>query len=277
MDQDALYASALSYAQQTQHTSCAGLQRNLQIGYEAAVKLRQQLRKDGFLTGSELSPETGDAELKSARTEQMQERNPAEPFFRPWVGSRYLENEHRLLILGESHYGDESMDADSTINFTREYTEGTNHRFWTSIMQAVRGQSYWEIDRKEFWADVAFYNYVQEPVAETAGVAPTPTMFAASKEPFSVVLNRLKPKRILILSSRLWNNLASDGIPGPQLAYGGDIRDTLLYHYDGGCAMASWVPHPSYAFSWRQWHPLVSALLASEQPIDNAFQEEKLR
>ena len=190
------------------------------------------------------------------------------PFFSPWVGKEYNANTKRLLILGESHYGPPSMPGNSTILLTREYAEGLwNHRFWTNIMQAVLGKPHCEIDRVEFWNRVAFYNYVQQPVAETAGVAPTPDMFLASKAAFFSVLSELAPTSILVLSKRLWENLPSEGRPGLSISIGDTTRETWLYPIDGGEVLASWIPHPSWGFSWRRWHPLIAAIRAASSNI----------
>jgi hypothetical protein len=192
----------------------------------------------------------------------------SEAFFEPWVGDKYEAAGERLLILGESHYGPPSMPGNSTKALTQEYAEGLwNHRFWTNIMQVVLGQPHWEIDRADFWGIIAFYNYVQQPVAETAGVAPTSEMFSSSKAAFFSVLERLAPKSILVLSKRLWENLPSEGRPGPIIFSREAGRGTWIYPYSGGEALASWIPHPSYGFSWRQWHPWVDALRTASSNI----------
>lgn len=188
----------------------------------------------------------------------------SQPYFEPWIGSNYGANDDRLLILGESHYGPASMPGNSTRELTQEYADGKwNHRFWTNIMQVVSGQPHWEIDRPEFWSRVAFYNYVQQPVVETAGIAPTPEMFTVSEAAFFTVLGSLCPKTILVLSKRLWENLPSAGRQGQNIHCGEIARETWIYSYKEGQALAAWLPHPSYGFSWRHWHPWVLALLAA--------------
>ena len=271
MINDVMYERAVAYVTQENDTSCAGLQRNLHIGYEKAVELRAQMEKNGVFLNLNTPSENVDDSTQTAMDAVV--KSIAAPFFIPWVGADYEASEERLLILGESHYGDESMPGNSTITFTQEYVDGQNHRFWTSIMQGVRGQPYWELDRKEFWKSVAFYNYVQQPVAETAGVAPSAEMFALSKEAFFSVLSQLAPKKILVLSNRLWENMPTDGLPGPLLSYGQDTRETLIYQYDGGKALACWVPHPS-RYSWPQWHPMIKALLGKEFMRDGVTEVE---
>ena len=276
MVNELLYERAVSYVTNENDTSCAGLQRNLDVGYEKAVELRAQMEKSGlFLTlDTPADNLSGNIDESTQTAMDVVVKSIVAPFFTPWVGADYEVSEERLLILGESHYGDESMPGNSTITFTQEYVDGQNHRFWTSIMQVVRGQPYWELDRKEFWHSVAFYNYVQQPVAETAGVAPTTEMFSSSRDAFLSVLNQLAPQKILVLSNRLWQNMPTGSLPGPHLSYGEETRETLLYQYKGGEALACWVPHPSYGFSWSQWHPMIKALLDKEFVQDGVTKEK---
>ncbi|MDA8090569.1 MAG: hypothetical protein M0Z61_10195 [Nitrospiraceae bacterium] len=178
-------------------------------------------------------------------------------YFKPWVGRNYGKtNGIRLLILGESHYGPKESKSDFTQQLTKAYVNHEwNHRFWTNIMQVIDGRKYWEIDRDVFWSEVAFYNYIQEPVAETAGVAPSPDMWAIAEEPFLEVLPLLKPTHIVVLSKRLWKNMTSKGERGDDLSVNKVERETRLFPYEGGFARATWLPHPSYGFSANEWHP----------------------
>jgi len=195
-------------------------------------------------------------------------------FFEPWKGSEYEHSRPRLLILGESHYGDISSDPDATRSLTAEYVDNKwSHRFWTNIMQVVAGAPKHEIDRSEFWNSVALYNYVQGSAGPTAGQAPPKELWASSEQAFFSVLERLQPERVLVLSRRLWRNMSSQGASGAELVVGGTAHETWIYDYRGGTAIASWVPHPSYGFSWRRWHPVVAALLGS----NNSFKPMPLR
>lgn len=182
-------------------------------------------------------------------------------YFKPWVGSQFSRENPKLLILGESHYADRKPSPRFTIELTREYANGEwNHRFWTQIMQAVSGKAHWEVDRKEFWERYAFYNYIQSVVADSAGVGPTQEMIQEARIPFFQVLDNLRPDHILVLSKRLWDALPSDGQQGNPLRIGEEERETWIYPFSGGQAIASWLPHPSYGFSAPQWHPWIKEL-----------------
>lgn len=192
----------------------------------------------------------------------------AKPYFLPWRGNHYDNSPQRLLILGESHYSEENLRPDATIEFLRQYTTGEwRHRYWTNIMQTVSGKPHSAIDRAAFYDGVAFYNYVQQTVASGPNIAPKSEMFTSSEPAFFSVLNELKPKNILVLSTRLWANLPSVGRPGPSLQYDGKSRDSWLYRHQDGEALASWIPHPSRFFRWQRWAPLASALLATQNDM----------
>ena len=123
-------------------------------------------------------------------------------------------------------------------------------------MQVVDGRRYWEIPRREFWDSVAFYNYVQEPVATSAGVAPTPAMYRQSDIAFSAVISDLAPTHILVVSRRLWESMVqSENANTTELA--GQVRDIRTYQQ----SLATWIPHPSRFFSVKKWHPIVRAYL----------------
>lgn len=186
------------------------------------------------------------------------------PFYKPWKGDAYRSSSPQLLILGESHYGAGAEDGNATIQLTERYVRGDmNHAFWTNTMNAVQGKSASIEQRKTFWQSVAFYNFVQETAGASAGIAPTKPMFDASVESFFSVLDDLKPQAILVLSTRLWNNLPGTGHrskQGPPLERRNESRKTWIYSHAGGQALATWVPHPSRYFSWQRWHPWIDAL-----------------
>ena len=138
-------------------------------------------------------------------------------YFKPWVGKNYSKQPIKLLILGESHYADRKPSPTFTIDLTREYSNGEwKHRFWTQIMQVVSGKPHWKIDKEDFWNKYAFYIYIQDIVAESAGISPSQEMIKAAYTPFFEVLTALKPSHILVLSKRLWESLPNEGTEGTE-------------------------------------------------------------
>lgn len=188
-----------------------------------------------------------------------------ELLFKPWIGDRYGEQSPRLLLLGESHYGEGADQADATIKLTRQFVEGDmNHRFWTSTMKIVEGPDC-PMDRGEFWNGVAFYNYVQQSVGANAGDRPTPKQFRDSEAAFFQVLDDVKPDAILVLGTELWDKMPNEGErskPGRPLVVAEEEHKSWIYTYEGGQALTTWVPHPSRHFSWHS-HEVAKALLAA--------------
>ena len=150
--------------------------------------------------------------------------------FHPWVGSHYGSRENRfgvrLLVLGESHYNDTVNEGDQDPEWIqyrnshggeRVFTQfvvckwGQNQRasFFTIIAKVLSGSANWIDDdaRSEIWKHVAFYNYVSNYVPWYQGndrpERPTRELWQASKAPFEIVLQSLKPDAVLMLGKEL--------------------------------------------------------------------------
>ncbi|ELI8386426.1 hypothetical protein ACA503_001243 [Yersinia enterocolitica] len=132
--------------------------------------------------------------------------------FPPFVGDKYYDSCYgiRVMVLGESHYGDGS---DSVCNFTqyvvKEHALKAGQAFFSKLTNLLRGHIDYptEEERIEIWKHVAFYNYIQEFVGEGARIAPTPEMWKAAYVPFLEVVKQLEPNVILVLGSRLWDEV----------------------------------------------------------------------
>ena len=132
--------------------------------------------------------------------------------FLPFVGEKYYNSRYgvRVLVLGESHYGSEEDNcADFTQRVIRDLAYRPGFAFFSKLTNVLRGRTDWPSDeeRRETWQHVAFYNFVQEFVAAESRVAPTEAMWRAAQAPFLNVVRELKPDVILVLGSRLWNNV----------------------------------------------------------------------
>ena len=130
--------------------------------------------------------------------------------FKPWIGEQYCSQNPKLLILGESHYLKEhEVNADFTINVIREFGLRENNkklRFFTTITKILSGQPYELLSdekSKEFWNNVAFYNFIQSSVGTEARIRPTKEMWQNSLDAFESVMNELKPDIIVILGKEL--------------------------------------------------------------------------
>lgn len=169
--------------------------------------------------------------------------------FAPWIGANYWSEGLagvRVLILGESHYGDADTERSSfTTEIVREWGQEKRLRFFTMIQKLLLGHGPgWISDeaRAEFWEQVAFYNFVQAFVGTEPRTRPTREMWDAARMPFLATLAELQPQVLVVLGLELATNL-------PQ------VPPSIFV-----CK----VPHPSSnGFSYQQWHPDVLSALQS--------------
>ncbi len=184
----------------------------------------------------------------------------------PWVGVNFGARsvfKAGVLLVGESHYKkSKTWEADTmppsfTIEYIRDSFEA--HQFAKNTADLFSFES----RRSEFWENVAFYNFVQYPLA-TSKDRPTPQMWREGKATFERVLKVLQPDLILVLSATVWGKTPEfAGRHGEPitLADGGIKR---VWHYplkDGRTALASSINHPSdWGWSAARWKPVVQEI-----------------
>jgi hypothetical protein len=164
--------------------------------------------------------------------------------------------------LGESHYNDwdgepHVLDQDSTRCCVKDAVNRVGGaRFWPIVEQALLNQERvdgWAPRGQDVWHEGAFYNFVQSPV-KTANTPPTKKQFEDSAAPYLGLLEELRPERVIVCGKRLWSRM-----PETDLFLRDDVQAYCLQ--DGTPVWCLAIRHPSRAFNWRQWHPLISAFL----------------
>lgn len=134
--------------------------------------------------------------------------------FEPWVGSKYCSeglSGVRILILGESHYGDIGEERSSfTVEVVRTRGQEKRDAFFTKVQKLVAGLAAgdWVSDqqRSEFWEQVAFYNFVQS-FCSGPRCRPTAEMWAAAVAPFLETVRELRPQILVVLGRELESHL----------------------------------------------------------------------
>ena len=168
--------------------------------------------------------------------------------FDPWVGAQYWTvglGGVRVLILGESHYGDIGAEsATFTTEVVREWAQDKRHRFFTVTQKLVAGigTDEWVTDeeRAAFWEQVAFYNFVQAFPGPEPRYRPTQEMWAAASPAFLATLAELKPQVVVILGIELQGYL-------PEVPNGIHL---------------CFAQHPSSrGFQYGQWQPAIQAAI----------------
>ena len=209
--------------------------------------------------------------------------------FDPWVGAGYgspndLGLPSRLLILGESHYGSpEKYRRSLTTEVIEDQWSGHPHRYFTAVQKSVLGSSQ-EVDAKDFWQCVAFYNFIQRLVGEKPEARPTPHMWKEAAAPFRETLNHLGPTHVIATGFDLWNK----GLPGDEDFWSDAPEDEVAtirkfvpgpfktdelerkgwlgrYRHGSGKCLVINVLHPSSrgrrVFRPEQWHPVIRDFL----------------
>ena len=191
-------------------------------------------------------------------------------FFQPWVGETFAGGAVdgvRLLVVGESHYGDVSDVPDLrtlTKVVIRNHIDRPRERLFGRIEQLVgNGPLPDRAARVAFWNRIAFYNFVQE-VLPQLGDRPTVKQWSEARSPFLSVLRTLRPQAVLVLGKVMWDSLSvpplfeSRSIDVAGAPYLFRWRITRDYS-----TIATWANHPSGSrgFKMATWRPHVLALL----------------
>ena len=185
----------------------------------------------------------------------------------PWIGSRYRSVKTRLLIVGESHYGEpDEVISRSTSTVVDKWKSGEwSIRYLVAAGRLVSGLSAWELDRDTVLEEVAWYNFVQVGM-ETLSHRPTALHLKEATGAFLEVIADLDPTHIIVTGVLVWRNL-------PPFIDG--TREVLLddkqlevgeYVTPSGRAVAIGIPHLSRGFSPPVWHGVVREFLLPGRP-----------
>lgn len=184
--------------------------------------------------------------------------------FEPFVGRLYRGGVVRLLLVGESHYGELQAGEDPREG-TRTVMKKWQAREWairylTIGARIITGLRAWEIDRHAAYADVAFYNFVQV-IMPTVRHRPTWEQAKGSWDAFREVLDQCDPTHVVATGPGfLWSNMPpSDGRAG-EGSFGHEVLPRRAYRTPSGFADAVVIPHLSRASAPR-WHGPVRAFL----------------
>jgi hypothetical protein len=187
--------------------------------------------------------------------------------FRPWVGSLYGRTDSRLLMVGESHYGEpDEHPTEATTTVVEKWRAGEwNLRYLTTAACLLTGLPSWQIDRRAALENIAFYNFVQisMPFIE---MRPTEAQVRASWDAFREVLDVLSPTHILATGQKLlWENMPPFDRGESRFCVGDKDMEVGEYATPNGFALASVIPHLSRYFSAPKWRSAVQAFLALDK------------
>ena len=201
--------------------------------------------------------------------------------FQPYVPENYysFDNKYgKLLILGESYYfGEDDADCiDETESQESKGNTSTNEVATEILKQFLYknqdipfyrniGLLFNPEDKYEIWHNVAFANVIQDSMVYPED-QPTDEQFATATNAIWLLINNLKPNRILVCSQRIWK----DWFPEEDCQKIGCIQagkrksNIWRYFYSGGFCDAIAINHPSKYFPRKQFEPLVKKFIKGD-------------
>ena len=165
---------------------------------------------------------------------------------RVWIGPHF--DHHRILVLGESWYGDYEGDLVTDAGYITAYLANDQiDRMYTKMANATG------LGKERFWKSVAFTNFVQR-VGATLDCRPNPQHYREAQDRLRRLLTELKPNGVWVLGTE-------------QGAY----SEPVVLAAGIACAVS---PHPTRrgvtnAWLGEGWHALVGAL-STPRSITNA-------
>ncbi|WP_026956944.1 hypothetical protein [Algoriphagus vanfongensis] len=200
----------------------------------------------------------------------------------PWVGSQFdsLDTQNKLLIVGESHYHDntpESIEIHNSPTFTREVIEELAIERWyygTKIFPNLHRALFRndDFDSSTFWNLVSFYNFIQRPMETNKG-RPSYEDFYSGWFPFLEIMKLLKPKTCLFIGTSAANLLANalqeteystEGVKWEDYISNAYAKTATVRHSEGTETQLIFIRHTSQIFSWAKWNEYLQKKMPHE-------------
>ena len=161
--------------------------------------------------------------------------------FQPWIGPNWEKSKYgKLLLLGESHYlnGDKDTSNLTTLVVKEAVSEkkGMNTAFfWTT--ELIFGCK----EPGQLWNNVAYANLIQNGLPK-AQSQPQQKDRATINPSFKLLLDNLKPKKVIVLSKRMWTIWLTEE-SGKCISFinvNDKKSEVWEYEYDKGKLFSNW-------------------------------------
>lgn len=198
--------------------------------------------------------------------------------FQPYVGPAYAQSFVRLLILGESHYGEPHPNPAEATRYVVQMWLSRQWaiRYLTVAGRVLTGLEAWQVDREQTFSTLAFYNFIQTMMPNIA-VRPTPAQAIASHEAFREVLASLDPTHVLATGRRfLWNNMPAAEEPECEVFLGRMMLPYREYRTPSGTAKVVALPHLSRASANLLRAPVAEFLLLDPLSCKSALEHDRI-
>lgn len=209
----------------------------------------------------------------------------------PWVGECFhsVQPDKKLLIVGESHYHDNtiaSIEKHNLPTFTREVIEELAIERWyygTKIFPNFHRSMFRndDFDSWTFWNLVSYYNFVQRPMDTNKG-RPSYDDFYSGWIPFLEIVKLLKPRICLFIGTSAANSLVhalqntdytTDGVIWEDYISNAYAKTATIKDKEGNTTQLIFIRHTSQMFSWSKWN----AYLQKKIPNELSWFEEQLK
>ena len=186
----------------------------------------------------------------------------------PWIGIKYFScpPKYKLLIVGESHYHDnssESIEKHNKESFTQEVVQDLavnrnyyNTKMFKNLHLALCDHDDFQSDK--LWELISFYNFIQRPMV-TNKERPSKEDHLKAWAVFFELIDKLKPAKVLFIGVEASNYLSlyrrdikvtketKIGTTSPRSA-----KIDVAYQEDP--LELYFIKHTSQYFSSEKWH-----------------------
>lgn len=199
----------------------------------------------------------------------------------PWIGSDFLTNNRRLLIVGESHYAQgetledykKDLERQSYPDFSRKLIQETQiqdlykYRLLDNFWKALFDKS---PNKEMLWKNISYYNFIQRSMDYSSfdgrkTEQPTARDFRNAWETFGEVVKILKPTDCIFLGLRAAEGFGNLKIRPDVTDFSYNYPDKIAnlspvegsFKIDGQKVSVSFIQHCSSHFSPYAWHPFL--------------------
>ncbi len=200
----------------------------------------------------------------------------------PWVGNNYLVQEcnPRMLIVGESHYHDnsqQSKDNHEDTTFTRKIIKelAIDRHYWGTKIFPNLHKALFRNDRfntTTFWNEVSFYNFIQRPM-NTNKDRPINSDFYNGWLCFFEIIKILQPKTCLFIGTSAANHLVNlieetgytcTGVKWDEFISNAYAKSATITDSQNKSTKFIFIRHTSQMFSWNQWNKYLQKVITHE-------------
>jgi hypothetical protein len=175
---------------------------------------------------------------------------------KPYEGKNYKNVVPKILILGMSEWG---REFEGNRERSIEYIDGIKngkvppHPYFTKVFNVFHLE--YHDDKKSFWDDVCFYNYIQEVMDGAQQKTPIEYWESAEK-PFAEVITKLRPDIIIVTGFETYKHLPDYGKVGKIVKIADEEMETWEYNINGKKIYVCKTHHPAFhgykPESWRK-------------------------